>query len=126
MPAVVAELARYGEGFVDYDACFEANIDSDYDSHLKGVSLVKFNANHGAWISLCCSEQAKERVRVSASKAAKKTRLTGSGVNSSFVDEPRSDESPQLLLFAFALSLLCRRALVTACKGGADFASAFT
>jgi hypothetical protein len=88
---IIKELDKIHASYIDYDLCFDSNLDMDYDTQSRGVSMSKFNHYYNSWIVYCC-EQEKQT----------------------------SKENKALLnKFCYILSLMCRRALVTACTGTA-------
>ena len=101
---ICKDLEPLKSDYVDYDVCFDSNLDVDYDTQLKGVSMAKFLSNYQKWIQHC-------QKRLLEDKEAKSTELVG-------ILEDQSINS-LLVRLCFAMSLVCRRALNTACTGGA-------
>jgi len=122
------ELEKFTENYIDYDVCFDSNMDVDFDFQQKGVTLAKFSNNFLKWINHC-KHQNLNRIKKNL-KSKKNANLLESCLNDS--------SSSVLVRFCFALSLVCRRALNTACTGasystggrkssfGADFINATT
>ena len=100
---IVKELKQFNAAFCDQDPCFDSNLDTDYDLYQKGVSMSKFLSFYQKWIDFCRTERLKKNVQ------------------NLFLFEDASDGS-LVNRFCFAISLVCRRALITACGGSApDF-----
>ncbi|RNA15810.1 pecanex 1 isoform X3 [Brachionus plicatilis] len=95
---IAKELKQFNADFCDQDPCFDSNLDTDYDLYQRGVSMSRFLNCYQKWIDFCRSERLKK------------------------IDQNVSlyqDTSGCSLLnrFCFAMSLVCRRALITACGG---------
>jgi hypothetical protein len=101
------------------DVCFDSNLDCDYDTHLKGITMSKFLKNYLKWINICrrahlkqldsrLKQQQKHEEQIALADYRNYLCLKDSSANSS------------LVRFCFALSLACRRALITACTGTAN------
>lgn len=54
------ELSKFNENYVDYDVCFDSNLDLDYDTQIKGVTMSKFKTNYSKWINQCKAQRIKE------------------------------------------------------------------
>lgn len=118
-PYIVKELEKFRDNYIDYDTCFDSNLDLDYDSHLKGVTFFKFNSNYFKWINYCREQHLSYLKAEDArnSKIAKESRCKGA-LQAHHYSHLEDNSSDSLLnRFCFALSLVCRRALVTACSG---------
>ncbi len=83
----------------------------------KGVSLVKFYKIHSKWIDQC-----RTRYLLSSSKTANPTSSQQPPTNKGIMSEGISLTS-WLVRLCFGLSLVCRRALHTACTGSAGSGS---
>ncbi len=90
------------EDWVDVDACFNTNLDSDYDAQLKGVTLKRFSKFYFKWICMCKNE------RINNNKTPH--------VNEELVQMLKDNSyGSTLVKFCFLISVACRRALNTAC-----------
>ncbi|CAF0827808.1 unnamed protein product [Brachionus calyciflorus] len=96
---ILKEMKKISLDYVDYDACFDSNLDSDYDPHQRGVTMSRFMNHYQKWIDHCQREQIKL-----------------SGTNTFLED---NSEISLISKFCFLISLVCRRALMTACTGSA-------
>ena len=118
-PQIADELKKFNESYIDLDVCFDSNLDMDYDTQLKGVSMAKFIKTYSKWIAHCKSQQIAELERASSKQKAKKSgKEATKSVDVSFLKDNSAYST--LNRFCYALSLACRRALITACTGNAN------
>lgn len=97
---IVKELKKFNFDFCDQDPCFDSNLDTDYDLYQRGVSMSRFLGYYQKWIDFCRNEKLKK-----------------SAQNVIFYQD--SSDCSLLNRFCFAISLVCRRALMVACGGSA-------
>ena len=102
------ELDKLNDDYIDYDICFDSNLDTDYDTQLKGVTLARFGHNYSKWIHHCKHKRLKLGSKHSESSDC-------SPLHAMLCKDDSSDST--LLKLCFALSLVCRRALNCACSG---------
>lgn len=106
-PNISEMIKKLNSDYIDYDTCFDSNLDMDFDTQLKGVPLSKFSKIYSKWINHCKTQRLKFL-----------TKMNSENSNIAFL----KDDSPYsaIVKFCFSLSLVCRRALVTACTGLAN------
>ena len=59
-PSVQREIGKFVHGYVEHDACFDANIDLDYDSQVRALTLAKFTKIYHKWIAHCRRQRLAE------------------------------------------------------------------
>jgi hypothetical protein len=106
------------DDWIDADPCFNANLDSDYDAQLKGVTLKRFAKVYFKWICVCKNERLKslQTLQNKAQKRAKDDKEEEVGEEEEHLQMLKDNAyGSTLVKFCFLISLACRRALNTAC-----------
>jgi len=126
-PEILKEIEKYQDNFIDLDTCFDANLDVDFDTHLKGVTLAKFSANYLKWVNFCKLTVLNDKPTNANSSQELRSKTVVSRENETNLEAALKDTSSNSLLlrFAFAVSLLCRRTLNNACIGAVKVNDSF-
>jgi hypothetical protein len=103
-PNINEMLNKFNSNYIDYDTCFDNNLDMDYDIQSKGVLISKFYKIYSKWITHCRIQ----RLKILSQKKSN---------NHDLIYLQDDSKYSLIVKFSFALSLVCRRALVTACTG---------